>query len=74
VGEIRVKDGDRVKAGDLVVRLDETITRANLAVVTKGLDELAARQGRLEAERDGLGTIKVREELKSRAADPEVAG
>src|ERR671921_2132122 len=38
VGEIRVRDGDRVNAGDLVVRLDETITRANLAVVTKGLD------------------------------------
>jgi HlyD family secretion protein len=73
VGEIRVKDGDRVKAGDLVVRLDETVTRANLAVITKGLDELAARQGRLEAERDGLGTIKVREELKLRSADPEIA-
>jgi HlyD family secretion protein len=74
VGEIRVKDGDRVKAGDLVVRLDETITRANLAVITKGLDELAARQGRLEAERDGLSVIRVREELKARSADPDIAG
>ena len=34
VGEIRVRDGDQVNAGDLVVRLDETVTRANLAVVT----------------------------------------
>src|ERR1044072_1828386 len=25
VGEIRARDGDRVKAGDIVVRLDETI-------------------------------------------------
>src|SRR5215217_4937431 len=74
IGEIRVKDGDRVRAGDLLVRLDETVTRANLAVVTKGLDELAARQGRLETERDGLATIKVAVELKARSADPEIAG
>ena len=50
---MRVRDGDRVKAGDIVVRLDETITRANLAIVTKGLNELTARKARLEAERDG---------------------
>ena len=73
VGEIRVRDGDRVNAGDLVVRLDETITRANLAVVTKSLDELAAQQGRLEAERDRLLTIKVKEELQARSAEPAVA-
>jgi HlyD family secretion protein len=73
VGEIRVRDGDRVNAGDLVVRLDETITRANLAVVTKGLDELAARQGRLEAERDGLSTIRVRPELQARSSSAEIA-
>src|SRR5215207_5000165 len=52
VGELRVRDGDRVKSGDIVVRLDETITQANLAIVVKSLTELGARQGRLEAERD----------------------
>ncbi len=72
IGEIRVREGDRVRAGDLVVRLDETITRANLAVVTKALDELAARQGRLEAERDGLDRIRVKHELALRVAQPEV--
>src|SRR5437762_13915776 len=44
VGELRIKDGDRVKAGDIVVRLDDTQTRANLAIVVKALDEFAARQ------------------------------
>jgi len=44
-----VQDGDRVKAGDILVQLDDTVTRANLAIVTKGLDELAARKARLEA-------------------------
>jgi HlyD family secretion protein len=37
VGEVRVRDGDRVKAGDILIRLDETVTQANLAIVTKGL-------------------------------------
>ena len=66
VGEVRVRDGDRVKAGDIVVRLDDTVTRANLAIVTKGLDELAARKARLEAERDGAETITFPDELLAR--------
>jgi HlyD family secretion protein len=73
VGEIRVRDGDRVHAGELVVRLDDTITRANLAVITKALDELAARQGRLEAERDGVSTISVRRELLERSSDRDIS-
>src|ERR1700693_3291186 len=40
VGAVLVHDGDRVKAGDILIRLDETVTRANLAIVTKGLNEL----------------------------------
>jgi len=31
VGEVRAHDGDRVKAGEILIRLDETVTRANLA-------------------------------------------
>src|SRR5437879_3122308 len=57
VGELKVRDGDRVKAGDVVVRLDETQPRANLAIVLKGLDELAARKARNEAERDGTDKV-----------------
>ena len=52
VGELLVRDGQRVRAGEVVLRLDETITRANLAIVTKGLDEMTARQARLASERD----------------------
>ena len=63
VGELRVRDGDRVKQGDIVVRLDDTVTRANLAIVTKGLDELNARKARLESERDGASTVKFPAEL-----------
>jgi HlyD family secretion protein len=73
IGEIRVRDGDRVKAGDIVARLDQTVTRANLAIITKGLDELFARKARLAAERDGAQTIAFPELLTSRASDPDIA-
>jgi len=59
VGEIKVADGDRVKVGDPLVRLDETVTRANLLVITKQLDEIAVRQARLKAERDGLEQMRM---------------
>src|SRR5215210_5891735 len=73
VGELRVRDGDAVKAGDVVVRLDDTVTRANLAIVVKSLDELAARQARLEAERDGTQAPSFPADLLARRSDPEVA-
>lgn len=70
VGELRVRDGDRVRAGDVVARLDETVTKANLAIVVKSLDELYARQARLEAERDGAEAVAFPDELTSRRHDP----
>jgi len=72
VGELRVRDGDRVKAGDILIRLDETVTRANLAIVTKGLTELYARKARLAAERDGAETLETPKELAASANDPDV--
>ena len=73
VGELRVRDGDRVHAGDVVVRLDETVTRANLAIVTKGLGEMMARKARLESERDGLDAITFPAQLLAEADDPDRA-
>jgi HlyD family secretion protein len=72
VGEVRVHDGDRVKAGDILVRLDETVTQANLAIVTKGLNELYARKARLAAERDGADTMAVPRELADSVDNPDV--
>ena len=72
VGEVRVHDGDRVKAGDILIRLDETVTHANLAIVSKGLTELYARKARLSAERDGADAMAVPPELADHANDPEV--
>ena len=73
VGQLLVRDGDQVKAGDLLVRLDDTIMRANLAIVTKALTELYARKARLEAERDGAETVKFPDDLMQQADVPEIA-
>jgi HlyD family secretion protein len=72
VGELLAHDGDLVKAGDVVVRLDDTVTKASLAIVTKNLDGLLARGARLEAEQRGLDKIEFPKALLDRAADPDV--
>jgi len=72
VGEVRARDGDRVKAGDIVVRLDDTVTKASLAIVTKGLNGLLARRARLLAEQEGLDRITFPPDLMNYFSDPEV--
>jgi HlyD family secretion protein len=73
VGELKVREGDKVEQDAVVIRLDDTVTRANLQVVTKQLDEFAARRARLRAERDRRDGITVDPELVRRLAEPEVA-
>jgi HlyD family secretion protein len=73
VSELRVHDGEAVKAGQILVRLDDTVTRANLAIVVKNLDELDATVARLQAERDGDDDVQFPHELRDRAQDPDIA-
>ncbi|MFZ0457327.1 MAG: HlyD family type I secretion periplasmic adaptor subunit [Rhodoplanes sp.] len=73
IGELLVREGDQVNAGDILVRLDDTQTRTNLAIVTKALDEMAARQAREEAERDGADKIDFSADLLARMDNPDVA-
>jgi HlyD family secretion protein len=73
VAEICAHDGDHVKAGDVLVRLDATVTRANLAIITKTLNELMTRKARLIAERDGADSIVFPQELLRQESDPDVA-
>jgi HlyD family secretion protein len=72
VGELLAHDGDIVKAGQVLVRLDDTVTKANLAIVTKTLDALQARAARLEAEQQGADQITFPATLLDRANDPDV--
>lgn len=57
VETIAVRDGDRVEAGDLLVRLDSTLLAANLEIYRNRLAEGLARRARLEAERAGAPAI-----------------
>jgi HlyD family type I secretion membrane fusion protein len=58
VGEILVANGDAVKAGDVLVRLDETQTKAELGVLKGQRAELEGRRARHVAERDGATAIR----------------
>lgn len=69
VGEIRVRNGQRVLAGDVLARLDETIPRTNLAQVTSQLTQLAGRRARLEAERDDRDTLRLPPDFAALSAE-----
>jgi membrane fusion protein, type I secretion system len=72
VGEILVKEGSEVDEGQIVLRLDDTVTRSTLGVVRSQLDELTAREARLLAERDDAPFIVFPAQLTSRGNDTSV--
>lgn len=72
VSTVDVKNGDRVEAGQILIRLDETQTKANIAILTKRLNELAARTARLVAERDGRDAIAFPPDLLANADSEDV--
>ncbi len=65
VGEILVADGDRVEAGETLLRFDAVLTESELAVTEGQLFELLGQKSRLLAERDEAGAILF---------DPELVG
>ena len=73
VGELMVKEGQHVKSGDVVLRLDQTQTMAALEVIRQAIDELTARKARDEAEVNGLAAIEFPPDLLARRDDPKVA-
>ena len=72
VREIKARDGDLVAAGDLLLRLDDTVTRASLAILSTQLDELHAQAARLAAERDAAADISFPEAFMRRAGEPAI--
>ena len=73
IGGIFAQDGDHVRAGDVVARLDDTLTRANLQIISEDLDRATVRLARLEAERQGLPEMQLPSSLQERMGDPELA-
>jgi len=73
VDKIFVQEGDIVREGELLVRLDPTLSLSELKIVEGQLYELMARRGRLEVEREERDSITFDPALMEVAErDPEV--
>ena len=71
VTQLLVRAGQRVAAGDVLLELDASDLQSELALVLAELDEVRARQARLEAERDGDGHIRFPADMQGE--NPELA-
>lgn len=74
VQEILIKDGDEVKQGDVLLRVNPLKTDAEMTTVELQYINLLTSEARLKSERDGLGTINWGLELAKRFKpdDPRV--
>ncbi|MBX5092873.1 HlyD family type I secretion periplasmic adaptor subunit [Rhizobium lentis] len=63
VSELLVSENQHVSAGQVLIRLDGTATRAQLSIVESTLAQLYARRARLKAERIGAASFEVEENL-----------
>jgi HlyD family secretion protein len=72
VRKILARDGDRVVAGQDLIILDDTETRAELGILDALLIEELAKRGRLEAQRDDAAQIVFAPELEKRRSQPSV--
>lgn len=73
VKEIRVRDGDHVKAGDTLIVVSDKRVNATVEVLQGQMDAEMAKSARLQAERDWLDTITFPPALLERARLPDVA-
>lgn len=70
IKEVLVREGDVVKEGQLLIRLDEAVARANYESVRQRYLSLRAMQGRLQAEQAGKASISFHPDLQQAASDP----
>ncbi len=73
VGKLLVSDGDRVEAGQVLLRLDDTRARVSHNMLKVRHDEIRAREARLSAERDGLDRIGFPPDLLQRQDELQIA-
>lgn len=73
VQQLLVRDGDVVKAGQVLVRMNPTLARAAVDVTDAQYLSALANIARLTAERDGAAAIAFPAALEGRRAEPQVA-
>ena len=74
VKEVLVREGDVVKEGQVLMRLDEAVSKANYESVRQRYLGLSAMQSRLKAEQTGAARVNFEKDvLDAAAADPFMA-
>lgn len=73
IADLLVRDGDRVRRGDVLVRLDDVDSRAEFAMLQNEADALRAREARLLAQREGESAIAFPAALLASASEPTIA-
>lgn len=71
VQAIAVRQGDHVEEGQILFRLDDVQTRAELSIIRSQLAENLGRQARLVAERDNLASIAYPPEIARLSEETE---
>lgn len=72
VHAILVRSGQRVRSGELLLKLEDTQRRAEFSQVVSQLTSQELRAARLEAERDNLPAVVLPANVKSRLGEAEV--
>jgi HlyD family type I secretion membrane fusion protein len=73
VQEMKVKEGDHVKQGDVLIVLDDTQNRSEFDVFSKQRDVLGATEARLKAELDRAPLLSPPPDIAQRLNEPEVS-
>jgi protease secretion system membrane fusion protein len=73
IREVMVREGDEVKEGQPLVRMDDAVTRANFEAIRQQYLGLRAMEARLLAEQAGRERIEFGAELRAEASDPLIA-
>lgn len=73
IDDILVKDGDVVKAGQVLVRMNKVLVGSQLEMTRTQYYTARATEARLLAERDNLGAVKFPAALLAMRNDPRVA-
>ena len=72
IKEVLVKEGQQVAQGQLLIKLDEAVAKANFESNRQRYLGLRAMQGRLLAEQQGLGQINWHADLREAMTDPQI--
>lgn len=68
VSNLLVREGQHVRASDMLLQLDGTSLKASLGIVSSSLSQLYARRARLQVERAGRSSFSI-EDIKEAGVD-----